>query len=179
MARKAVRLPAAVALGVALLGIGVGRVAACRCADIDDAQAMAKADVAFKGVVKAELVHSRPSGAPATFSFVVEEPLQGPIERGQVTLSAETNPRGCGIDFLTGQRWVIFASASDATNLSTDACSGSQLIAEQATGNESTPPRGVGIPMQVIGLAALLVVLAAVSLLAFGKRPSDPPGTSR
>ena len=172
MVRQAVRLAAAVMLIMALLGIGVGRVAACRCADIDDAQALAKADVAFEGVVTGTF-------EAGSHQFMVTEPLQGPIEIGLVNVSSALNPRGCGIDFVVGQRWVIYASAFDATTLETDACSGSHLVAQQATGNESALSRDVGMPIQVIGVAGLLLVLAAVSLLAFGKRISAPPGNSR
>lgn len=155
-------------LAVALVALGSVRVFACRCGAVPDADAMAAAHVAFEGSVTAELVHSRPSGAPATYAVMVDEPLKGPIERGPVMLSALENPRGCGIEFVVGQRWIIFATVLDATTLTTTACSGSHLADQQELTVNASPSADTGLPPQLLVAVGVVVALVAVSAWAFG-----------
>ena len=177
MGSRVVRIAAATALSVGLMMVSTGRVAACRCGPpLDDAEAMAAADVSFVGTVTDELVFPLVhdfENPQITYEFVVDRWIKGPVDPHRANVLAQINPRGCGIDIAKGQHWLILATISDGT-MQTNACSGSRQVDErQLTVNES-PSAEVGLGQQLLVAGAIFASVAAISVFAYlprGRRP--------
>ena len=166
MLTRLTRLGIAAALGIAMVGMTAGRAAACRCAPLDEMEALAAAQVAFEGVVTQ--VAEPDIDQPLFYRFVVEQPLKGPIERGEIDVFTPLHLRGCGIEMTAGQRWIIFATPVDATTLTTNACAGNRLADQQRLTVSASPSTDTGPPVQVLVAGAVLLALAGVSAWAFG-----------
>lgn len=172
-AHPLVRLSIATLLGLGMAVVSVDRAAACRCGPpLNDAEAMAAADVSFVGTVTDELVFPLVHDfeiPQITYEFVVDRWIKGPVDPHRANVLAQISPRGCGIDIAKGQHWLILATISDGT-MQTNACSGSRPVDErQLTVNES-PSAEVGLGQQLLIAGAILASVAAISVFAFRPR---------
>lgn len=172
-------LALAVALGVAV--VPSGRAAACDCALLDLAQAVADADVAVVGTLVGQSEPAiDPVAAPGTeqrWTWRLER-SRDPIPGAEVTLLAPMNDgANCGVSFGLQERWLVLAH-DDGGVLRTNSCLPNRLLTEAdpeveaivATFQpveEGGQDTGLTIPTPVLGLAAVVAVIGVVSLWAF------------
>jgi hypothetical protein len=149
-----------------------GPAMACRCAPLGEGDAFAAADVVFEGVV-ADVVEpdldalgAALPGDQIRYRFLVDRPMKGPVELGQVDVFTSWSLRGCGIEMTAGERWVVFALAVNATTLTTTGCAGNRLADEHVVAVPA-PSEATGPPAAVLLGAASLAILLVVSALAF------------
>lgn len=181
---SAMRSPSAVVavflLTMSLSLLPLASAVACSCVQLGPGQALANADAAFVGVVAAAQDPSAGnpivgSADPIVYSVVVEEALKGDLPEGQrVVLTSARDGASCGISLAVGDRWRLYANV-DGSALTTGLCSGSELLARGvAVPAVDTPDGGPGLPAGVLLVAAGVVVVGAVSALAFTWRCAAP-----
>ncbi len=111
--------------------------AACSCVEVDDAVAFA--DAVFAGQVTREHP-ARDGGAVSLVIMTVSDVFKGDVDRQQAVVTPETD---CGIDFIGGHTYVVFArdtATSDQFTLDdgfllADLCSGTRLATDVADGD--------------------------------------------
>jgi hypothetical protein len=95
---------------------------ACSCVAATAAEVFARADAVFTGVAVED--------TPAQFSvdevevrFTIEDVHKGPVTGPTVTVFTRNQGSACGIGFVQGARYTVYASESDE-GLVTSSCSG-------------------------------------------------------
>lgn len=159
-----------------------GRAAACDCALLDLTEAVADADVAVVGTLVGQ---SEPAidpvllapGADQRWTWQLER-SRDPIAGAELTILAPMNDgANCGVSFGLQERWLVLAH-DDGGALRTNSCLPNRLLTEaepevQAIVATLQPVEDVGreagltIPAPVLGMAAVVAVIGAVSLWAF------------
>ena len=134
----------------------IARVYACSCMALLPGQALARADVAFVGVVR-QVTDSMEgpiysSGDPVSYTFAVEEVLKGSVGAAVVVTSARGGA-SCGMAFGLAERWRVYAYARESGGPGTGICSGNELLAE-------------AVPIPAPEPASLGVLLAAGTVVA-------------
>ncbi|NNM46086.1 hypothetical protein [Knoellia koreensis] len=114
-------------LFAALLGLPTSKAWACSCAALTPAQAVAKADVVFRGTLTG--VEDVPSGPvltskdPVNYTFTVGTAYQGSVERVAVVQSPRSGA-SCGLEGMEpGREYVVFGESKGAGTLA-ELCGG-------------------------------------------------------
>jgi hypothetical protein len=172
----------AVAVLAALFAVAspVGRAYACSCAMLGPAERLAGADAAFVGVVVAladpQLAQRELSIDPVRYTFAVDESLKGSLANVVLVTSSHDNGGNCGMDFAAAQRWRVYAYVDESGQLTTNGCSGNELLADRApipNVTEQAPrPPPVGL---LIALGASGVVTLASIWAFYGEREGRRP----
>ncbi len=178
MAARFPRLLLAIAFAAALASSAfAGSAYACECAIIASGAALDGADLAFEGTVLSVAITPSVAGRdtsndPLAVTFAVERILKwtpgGPAER--IIVSTPNNLRACGVTFLPGERWRVYAALPvPGGNPQTGSCSGDELL-----GTGSIPPGSAGPPVTLMIAAGIIVAVAAVVAVsgwAYTRRP--------
>lgn len=181
-----VRLLAALGLVLAVSALPLATVSACSCAFLGYPEAVAEAELAFIGTVTDAAEPA--AGVDPTLVDPLEVEYAFSVERAKSPMPASVTVRtvlgdggNCGLDMDVGQRWLVIARAEDG--IRTDLCTGSTLFdgleaeLQQQISNglsaevEATAGSEAAIeapPWGVIGVGAVVIVVAAVSFVAFG-----------
>lgn len=167
------RLVVAVAFAAALaVSTSAGRAYACDCAVSTPEDNLARAELAFVGIVKTVAIPPSVAGRdtsldPIAVTFAVETILKwtpgGPAS--EITISTPSNSAACGVAFVPGERWRIYATVVNGGNPRTDLCSGDEPLGHAAIPAET--PAGPPVPLLIA--AGLAVVLVAASARAVGR----------
>ncbi len=184
------RIARAIVLAGLLAGlvlIPVQRVAACSCAWMELPEAIGEADLAVVGrlVGSTDVQDLAGMERPVTMTWAVER-SRGPIDADHVVISAwKDNGANCGASFTADERWLVLAYRGEEgfetngcmRNVRLDGAAPDEIaiIDEMvATPVGSTTPTAEGwqLPVPVLVGGGLLLLLGAVSLLAF--RRADP-----
>ena len=170
---------------VLLTAVPIASASACSCAMTELDQAVAEATVAFVGYpVSVEAAPRNEIGETVLTTWAVER-SRDPI--GSTTIAIRSwvdSGANCGISFAADERWLVLAYDSDGV-LETNGCNqnrrldGSDPEGEAAIASmltvvpESRPEEqdAVAIPAPVVALGAAALLVVAVSLLAFRRRP--------
>jgi hypothetical protein len=140
MMRRFVPLAVAVSMIASIAVLATASpAAACSCVEVDDAVAFADADAVFVGQVTREHP-ARDGGAVSLVIMTVSDVFKGDVDREQAVVTPETD---CGIDFIGGRTYVVFArdtATSDQFTLDdgfllADLCSGTRLATDVADGD--------------------------------------------
>ena len=146
-------------------------------------QAVTEADLAIVGTLLA--VHPAPAEAidqPMTMEWAIER-SRDPLDVDRATIIGwPDNGANCGVSFEVGDRWLVLASMTDA-GLETHGClpnrpldaddpeSAAIVDAMTPVGASETPnAEGDDLALPLIGGGAALLLLAALSVLAFRRR---------
>jgi hypothetical protein len=189
MSARAGRLAAVVALGLGLCLVPIRQVTACDCAVRELPEAIAEAEVAIIGTLAG-------AGGAAAVPGMAAEPTEyvWSIERARdpmsaVTLSVAAWPddgANCGISFAADERWLILASQSEG-RLETNGCMSNirldeappeivgmveSQVAVPVDPRASEAERGGPPPLPILVALGALVVMTAVSVLAFRRAGS-------
>lgn len=174
------RLIAAAGLVLAISAVPAAHAAACSCAQMVPAEALAASDAAFSGTVVAASEAAVPAdrGLPfgpggVRYAFDVDGVAKGDVP-ASVEVLAGGDSAGCGMTFGTGERWLVFATA-EGGSLSTHLCAGNVPLAagDEPPVSVATPEdidaeeAGLAVPVGVIVPAGALLALAAVSGFLF------------
>jgi hypothetical protein len=150
---------------------------ACSCmAPPPPVEARNEAQSVFAGTVSA--VGAEANGFLVTFD--VEQFWKGP-EGPQVTVSTPSSSASCGVEFVEGEKYLVYGSFADDGRLSTNLCTRTAPLANAgedlaAFGAGTTPPAeptapqteiSTGLPWQpfALGGAGLAVIALAAVLL--------------
>ena len=179
----------AVAAAFAFTAVPIVSVMACSCMETSVEQAVTEADLAIVGTLVA--VQPAPAGAldqPMAMEWAIER-SRDPVDVDRATIFGWPNDgANCGVSFDVGSRWLVLASMTDA-GLETNGClpnrpldaedPESAAIVEAMTpvGASASPgaTEGGNLPLPLIGGGAALLLLVALSFLAFRRRA---PGES-
>lgn len=166
-------LSVAFLLGLTMLAAPLAKVTACSCPQVDRAEALANADVAFVGVVAAiddpSVGPMVGSGDPLRYSFALEEAIKGELSDSVGVLSARSSA-SCGMEFALAQRWRIFAFVDETGHLQSHLCSGNELLAEGVPVPTRTP-KPSSPPVAALLAIGAVVGLAGFTAWAFTRRP--------
>ncbi len=166
MTHRLTRLLGALALVLLVSAVGpIARVYACRCMAPEPGVALTSADVVFVGVVaEVDTVSVEDLNQ---FTFAVDSAIKG-IPGNPIIVSSGSSEASCGITFAVGQRWTVYASVVDGRPM-TDMCSGSTMLED---GVEVPTPAATdtGPPLQLIAVIGVVIVIAALSAVAFSRR---------
>jgi hypothetical protein len=186
---RVLRAAAAIGLAVALSATPTAIVSACSCAGGPLEGAVAEATVAIVGSPMGIRATGRDDmGTERVVTTWAIEYSRDPIDAGRVEIESWTDSgANCGISFADGERWLVLAYAMDGRTLETNGCmqnrrlDGSDpeaeaVVAEMVTeppGDEgSSTDAGLDIPTPILALGAVLILVGAVSLLAFRRTPA-------
>lgn len=168
----------AVLAGLFALASPAGRAYACSCAMMGPAESLAGADAAFVGVViglvDRQAVQPELSVDPVLYTFAVEEPLKGSRAPGVPLASSRGNGANCGIDFALAQRWRVYAYADETGQLTTNICSGNELLAEGVPIPAIVDDPPAGPPEQLLLTLGAIAVVVGVPAWAFTRRGRSP-----
>jgi hypothetical protein len=128
---------------------------ACGCEAVDDAVAFANADAVFIG----QIIRTHPArdgGEVEVEIFTVSDVFKGEVDREQGIVTPVMSP-GCGIDFQSGDAFIVFASTTTSNDritvedgfLYTEACAGTRAVTadtDLAFAGVPTSPNDVGAP---------------------------------
>lgn len=186
------RVVASLALLVGVSVVPLESAAACDCSMTELGQAISEAEVAFVGTLVGS---AEPAPLPAE-GMGLPDPIEHAwsVERSRDALDASQlsifawrdDGANCGISFAAGDRWLVLAYLSEG-RLETNGCMRNTLLSGAgpdeielidslvATPVESTAaPPGLALPVPLlVGIGALLVV-GAVSLIAFRRGGPEP-----
>jgi len=179
----------AMAAALAFTAVPTVSVMACSCMETSVEQAVSEADLAIVGTLLA--VGPGPADAldqPIAMEWAIER-SRDPVDVDRATIIGwPDNGANCGVSFEVGSRWLVLASRTDA-GLETHGClpnrpldaddPESAAIVDAMTpvgASESPDVTGGGeLPLPLIGGGAALLLLVALSVLAFRRRA---PGES-
>jgi hypothetical protein len=179
---NALRAVAALSFAVALTAVPIATVSACSCAMSELPDAIREAELAV--VATAVAVESRGKGEIGERMATTWEVERSRDPIGARTISIETwgdSGANCGMTFATDERWLVLAYAGEGGILETNSCmqnrrlDGSDpeaeaLISEALTETPTATPvdeAGIDIPMPVLVMAGVVVLVGAISALAF------------
>jgi hypothetical protein len=167
-------LVAATFASVLAVSASAGTAYACDCAPGAPDDYLARADLAFEGVVATVAIPPSLPGRdtsldPIAVTFAVETILKWTPggSADEVTISTANNSAACGVAFSPGERWRVYASIAPGGNPQTGLCSGDELLG-QGTVPERTP---AGPPVSLLIAAGVALALVAFSAWAFTRRP--------
>ena len=156
----------AVIVGIVTAALGAGVATACTCLARTDADYRRKADVVFAGTVTAVTDPNPGPGLasidPITWTLSVEQTAKGTTESNQQVVS---NGGTCGTAFISGHRYVVYASRVDGT-LRTSLCSGTREL------TPTEPPfalRWIGV--YVYSSSRALQAFERIGMARIGERP--------
>jgi hypothetical protein len=176
MANRSLRLLSiAVLAGLFAVASPVGRASACSCAMMGPAERLANADAAFIGIVAGlqepdAAAQPELSLDPVRYTFAVEEPLRGAIATRALVTSSRDNGANCGVNFAVAQRWQVYAYADETGWLTTNGCSGNELLAEGVPIPASAGAPAGGPPAQLLLALGAVGVVGGISVWAFARR---------
>ncbi len=158
----------AVVVGIVTAVLGAGVATACLCVAQTDADYRRQADVVFAGTVMAVTDPNPGPGLasinPITWTtFSVEQTAKGTTESNQVV----SNGGSCGTAFISGHRYVVYASRVDGT-LRTSLCSGTREL------TPTEPPfalRRVGVYVYSSSRARQAFATERIGMARIGERP--------
>ena len=175
------RALAALSFAVAVTAVPLATVSACSCAMSDLPDAIQSAELA----VVATSVSVQPMGKGEIGDRLVTtwnvERSRDPLDVNEIQIeSFADSGANCGISFGTDERWLVLAYAAEGGALETNGCmqnrrlDGSDpdaeaLISELLTETPSGTPAeaGIDVPTPILVIGAAVVLLGAVSALAF------------
>ena len=189
MLHPLIRLLMAAGLAIGLASVPTVSVMACSCMETSVEQAVAEAHLAIVGTLVA--VQAPPPDnldQPMAMEWAIErsrDPLD--VDRAMI-IGWPDNGANCGVSFDVGDRWLVLASMTEG-GLETHGCMPNRLLEgedpDSAAIVEAMTPVGAApspsdaeageLPLPLIGGGAALVLLTALSLLAFRRRA---PGES-
>jgi hypothetical protein len=128
---------------------------ACGCEPVDDAVSFESADAVFIGQV-IRTHPAREGGAVEVAVLTVSDVFKGDVDREQGIVTPVMSP-GCGIDFQSGDAFIVFASTTTSNDritiedgfLYTEACAGTRAVmadTDLAFAGTPTSPNDVGAP---------------------------------
>jgi hypothetical protein len=179
----------AVAAALVFTAVPTVSIMACSCMETSVEQAVTEADLAIVGTLVA--VQPAAAGAldqPMAMEWAIER-SRDPVDVDRATILGWPNDgANCGVSFEVGSRWLVLASMTDA-GLETNGClpnrpldaedPESAAIVEAMTpvGASESPAatEGGDLPLPLIGGGTALLLLVALSVLAFRRRA---PGES-
>ncbi len=167
MAARFPRLLLAIGFAAALASSALaGSAYGCRCTTLASGAGLEGADFVFEGTVLTVAITPSVAGRdtsndPLAVTFAVERILKwtpgGPAER--ITVSTPNNLRACGVTFLPGEQWRVYAALPvPRGNPQTGSCSGDELL-----GTEGIPPGPAGPPQVLLIAVGIIVAVVAVS----------------
>lgn len=180
MHRPALRLLQAAILAIGVSIIPLVTVSACSCAMTELEDAVLSAELAIVGTaISTEPVADDLGEMQLTTWEVSQSRQEIDTDRIQV-LSARDNGANCGISFGADERWLVLAYPGER-GLETNSCmhnrrlDGSDPEMEAAVASmmpaaitpDDAGPSDVEIPVPVLVVAAVGLLIAAVSALAF------------
>lgn len=167
----------------AFLALPAGVSHACSCAQMSRADAIANADVVFKGTATQQAdpqggAAAVSSGRSVRFGFTVDTVVKGNLgPTAGVTTAA--SGASCGAEFAIGQRYLVLVQRDTIGRLETSLCSGNEQLQArpaanpepEATDSPAPAPTGEGegkaeADVDEPGVAAVLGAVAAVAALA-------------
>lgn len=179
----------ALAAALAFTAVPTVSVMACSCMETSVEQAVSEADLVIVGTLLA--VGPGPGDGleqPIAMEWAIER-SRDPVDVDRATIIgwADTGAN-CGVSFEIGSRWLVMASMTDA-GLETHGClpnrpldaddpeSAAIVDAMTPVGASASPDSAGGgeLPLPIIGGGAALLLLVALSVLAFRRRA---PGES-
>jgi len=181
MNRSALRLIQAALLAIGVSIIPIATVSACSCAMTELDEAVMSADLAIIGTaVSAEPAGGGEIGEMQLTTWDVSQSRDDIDTDVLEILSAKDNGANCGITFGTDERWLVLAYPGER-GLETNGCmqnrrlDGSDPEMEAALASmlpsvtiaDDDAATDVEIPVPVIVVAAVGLLIAAVSVLAF------------
>jgi hypothetical protein len=180
------RALAAVSFSVAMTAVPLATVSACSCAMSELPEAIRTADMAV--VATSVAVESRGSGEIGeriATTWDVER-SRDPLDARRVSIESWADSgANCGISFAVDERWLVLAYAGDGGVLETNGCmmnrrldgsdpEGEALIVKALTEVPTSEPvreAGIDVPVPVFVIGGAVVLLAAVSAVAFRRSP--------
>lgn len=171
-----------------------GRVAACSCAPLTDAEARGFADAVFVGTLAEVITPPGPSYSsadPERFVFEVDGVYLGDVFARQSVVTARDGA-SCGLEISGPGPFLVFARTPDTSTgealegeLTSSLCSGTRTLADGGApvefGEPSPPTPGAspvgsessGFPIVLVSATvAALVVVAAGAVLIIRSRPA-------
>jgi hypothetical protein len=184
---RLVRAIAALSFSVAVTAIPLATVSACSCAMSELPEAIQTADLAV--VATSVAVEPRGKGEIGdrlATTWDVER-SRDPLAAGRISIESWADSgANCGMSFGVDERWLVLAYAGDAGVLETNSCmqnrrlDGSDpeaeaLVLEALTETPSIAPAEAGpdIPTPIFVIGGAVVLLGAVSVLAFRRSPTS------
>jgi hypothetical protein len=185
---RLVRALAALSFSVAVTAVPLATVSACSCAMSELPEAIRSADLAVVATsVAVEPRGNGDLGDRVATTWDVER-SRDPLDASRVSIESWADSgANCGISFAVEERWLVLAYAGDGGVLETNGCmmnrrldgsdpEGEALIAEALTEVPTSEPvqeAGINVPTPVFVIGGAVVLLAAVSALAFRRSPSS------
>ena len=182
---RPIRILQAAAVAMLLTAVPIASASACSCAMTELDQAVNEATVAFVGYpVSVEPAPRTEIGETVLTTWAVER-SRDPIGADTIAVRSWVDSgANCGISFAADERWLVLAYESDGV-LETNGCNqnrrldgsdpeGEAAIASMLTVVPEAQPAAqdaVAIPTAVVALGAAALLVVAVSLLAFRRRP--------
>jgi hypothetical protein len=184
---RLVRVIAALSFSVTVTAVPLATVSACSCAMSELPEAIRTADLAV--VATSVAVEPRGKGEIGdrlATTWAVER-SRDPLDAGQISIESWADSgANCGMSFGLEERWLVLAYAGDGGILETNGCmqnrrlDGSDpeaeaLIAEALTETPSMAPAeaGIDVPIPILVIGGAVVLLGAVSALAFRRSPAS------
>jgi hypothetical protein len=174
------RALAALSLAGALSVVPLATVSACSCAMSELPQAIQTADLAIVATsISVEPLGKGEMGERLATTWDVER-SRDPLDARLVSIESWADGgANCGISFGTNERWLVLAYRGDSA-LETNSCmlnrrlDGSEpdteaLITEMLmeTPSAAAAESGIDIPIPILAIAGAVVLVGAVSVVAF------------
>jgi hypothetical protein len=183
---RLVRAVAALSFSVAVTAVPLATVSACSCAMSELPEAIRTADLAI--VATSVAVESRGAGEIGeriATTWNVERSRDA-IETSRISIESWADSgANCGMSFASEERWLVLAYAGDGGVLETNGCmqnrrlDGSdpeaealitEALTEVPTG-EPVQEAGIDVPIPIFVIGGAVVLLGAISFLAFRRSP--------
>ena len=180
------RALAALSFSVAVTAVPLATVSACSCAMTELPEAIRTADLAVVATsVAVETRGSGDIGERIATTWDVER-SRDPLDASRVSIESWADSgANCGISFAVEERWLVLAYSGDGGVLETNGCmmnrrldgsdpDGEALVAEALTEVPTSEPvreAGIDVPVPVFVIGGAVVLLTAVSALAFRRSP--------
>jgi hypothetical protein len=174
--RRAIVVAAFVAAFVA----GGTSARACSCLEMDRGARIADTPVVFAGVPLASqpAAVQRGFGPELEWTFRIDAVTKGAL-RDRVVVRSWNNPGLCGMTFVIGLRYEVFAEPGADKVLETDLCSGTSEIAagDPIPGHRPGTTESIAIPLvagALAGISMVGVLLVTLRRRDAGGRPPHP-----
>ena len=153
---------------------------ACSCVAASDADHFAQADVVFTG--RATERHDPNTGPPMQnsadpihWTFDVESTQKGRANAGQI-VSSSRDEASCGVTFVLGRRYQVFARQAESGELETSLCDGTRELSAGQAGY--VPPAATFVPQPPTPATATPAAPTPTVTLEPSPRPKPPPSPS-
>ena len=186
--RTTLRALAALTFAVSVTAVPLATVSACSCAMSELPEAIRTADLAV--VATSVSVQSRGAGEMGerlVTTWNVER-SRDPIDARQIDIESwGDSGANCGMSFATDERWLVLAYTGEEGALETNSCMQnrrldgsdpeaealiSEAVTETPTG-AAAAEAGIDIPLPLLVMGGAIVLIAAISALAFRRSPAS------